>query len=439
MILAAKFVLAAFAAVTMIALLSWRRREALTRRTHDLVLITVLALSRISLFMLIFFVLGIEPHSDVTVYYSEAEAALHGAIPLVGIHTAYGPLFDEITAVAIACWHSPAALVFLAILVELCSFPVWLKVAREAFTERATRRAAVLYTLNPLAISTVAIGGQNHVGISLLLALSLLALLRNREGWSGLSLGFSIIAVKFLSLLFAPVIFLAARHRVKWTISFLIFPIAGYGAVALFGAHPVDQVVFHAYYTSSGNLPFLLTAAGLPLTAPQYRVVIDCLAFMLLCGTFIAAILRFGRPDPPHLVLLCGFVLLITLTVSPKAFASYLIIGLFPLCLMVACQPKLPIPAAGFVAICSLAALEPSLWFRWLQESGLDLLRRPIPRNVTQTHLTIFLLCELLLVGGYIWLAVITWRTMQRTQTTGGERKSAWNGLITAATTRGQS
>ena len=56
MILAAKFVLAAFAAVTMIALLSWRRREALTRRTHDLVLITVLALSRISLFMLIFFV-----------------------------------------------------------------------------------------------------------------------------------------------------------------------------------------------------------------------------------------------------------------------------------------------------------------------------------------------------------------------------------------------
>jgi Gpi18-like mannosyltransferase len=177
--------------------------------------------------MLIFFALGIEPHSDVTVYYSEAEAALHGAIPLVGIHTAYGPLFDEITAVAIACWHSPAALVFLAILVELCSFPVWLKVAREAFTERATRRAAVLYTLNPLAISTVAIGGQNHVGISLLLALSLLALLRNREGWSGLSLGFSIIAVKFLSLLFAPVIFLAARHRVKWTISFLIFPIAG--------------------------------------------------------------------------------------------------------------------------------------------------------------------------------------------------------------------
>ena len=241
------------------------------------------------------------------------------------------------------------------------------------------------------------------MGISLLLALSLLALLRNREGWSGLSLGFSIIAVKFLSLLFAPVIFLAARHRVKWTISFLIFPIAGYGAVALFGAHPVDQVVFHALTPSSGNLPFLLTATGiLPLTAPQYRVVIDCLAFMLLCGTFIAAILRFGRPDPPHLVLLLRVCSVDYADRQPKGVCEL--------------SYYRPIPVVSHGRVPTKAAYT-SGWFRSNLQSGhvraqaygfggcrkADWIcsQRPIPRNVTQTR-PIFLLCELLLVGGYI-------------------------------------
>ena len=172
--------------------------------------------------------------------------------------------------------------------------------------------------------------------------------------------------------------------------------------------------MFHAYYSSSGNLPFLLTGAGLSLTAPHDKFVIDIIAFILLCAAFTAAIVYFGRPDPRRAILLCAFVLLVTLIVSPKAFASYLMIALFPICLVVACQRRFEFIGFAFLAVCGLATLEPSLWFRWMQENQLDLLRSPsLPPDVTWAHLFLFLLCELLLVGGYAWLLTITWRAMK--------------------------
>jgi hypothetical protein len=414
MILAVKFLLVILSVAITVPLSRWSCRPTFPRRTHDLAMISIVAVTRFGLFVVIFLWLGIPPRSDVTVYYSEAVAALHGQIPLVDIHTAYGPLFDEIAAAIVAGWNTPVALVFVAVLLEVLSFPIWLRVARMAFTEMQTRRAAALYALNPLAITTVVIAGQNHVGISLLLALSLLEMLKGRESWSGMYLGFSIIGINFLSLLFAPILFLAARRRIIWAVSFLIFPIAGYGAVTMLGAHPFDQVVFHAYYSSSGNLPFLLSAGGLMLTGPHLRLITDVVAFLALCGIFLAALRCFGLPDAPRVVLFCGFVLLVMLILSPKAFASYLIIALFPICLVIACQERQRLPEIVFLGVCGLATLEPSLWFRWMNETGLDpLLGYSLPPHVTRPHVVLFFLCELLLVGGYVWLLVMTWHAMK--------------------------
>ena len=89
-------------------------------------------------------------------------------------------------------------------------------------------------------------------------------------------------------------------------------------------------------------------------------------------------------------------------------------IALFPICLVVACRRRFEFIGFAFLAVCGLATLEPSLWFRWMQENQLDLLRSPsLPPDVTWAHLFLFLLCELLLVGGYAWLLTITWRAMK--------------------------
>ena len=126
MILAVKFLLVILSVAITIPLSRWNSRPTLPRRTHDLAIISIVAVTRFGLFVVIFLWLGIPPRSDVTVYYSEAIAASHGQIPLVDIHTAYGPLFDEIAAIIVAGWNTPVALVFVAVLLEVLSFPIWL-------------------------------------------------------------------------------------------------------------------------------------------------------------------------------------------------------------------------------------------------------------------------------------------------------------------------
>ena len=414
MILGAKLLLAIVGCCLTFALLNWCSRPTLTSRAHDIVMICIVIFSRLAIFFILFLCFRVPPQSDVTVYYREAVAALGGGVPLVSIPTAYGPLFDEIAALVVFVWDSPVALVFVVVLLEIASFPLWLRVGRAAFTEIETRRAAALYALNPLAISTVVIAGQNHVGISFFLAIAFLGLLRDRDGLSGACVGLSIIAIKFLSLLFAPVLFLAARRRVAWATSFLVFPVAGYGFVALAGAHPSNQIAFHAYYSSSGNLPFLLSAVGLTFAQPQQRLIADVVAFAILCAAFLAALWRFGfPPNASRAVLMCGFVLLVTLIVSKKAFGSYLIVALFPICLIVARQERFPAAVIGFLLILALATLEPSLWFRWMRENQLDvLMKQSLPSDMVWSKVMLFFFCDLVLVGGYVWLSTMAWRAM---------------------------
>lgn len=412
MILTAKACLALVCFLCALPLSLWAPRPTLAPRQFSKAIVAAVAVSRLGLFTLIFLILGISPQSDVTAYWSEGHAVLKGESPLLDIPTAYGPLFDCLVATIIPLWDSPAALVLFAILLEIISVPVWMAIGRRVFDEAVTRRAAVLYVVNPLPISVVAIAGQNHVGLSLLLALSLLALARRQDVLSAAWLGFSIIAVKFLSLLFMPPLFLAAHRRVAWVAAFAVFPVLGYGAVAALGAHPWQQVAFHGSDNSSGNLPYLLGAAGLDLADPHRRVIADIAAFSVLCASFLAVIWRCGGTRPSQPVLMCAFVLLVTMILSKKAYASYLVIVLFPLCIAVAGQAKFVLAAICLELVMGLATLEPSLWFRWMGQRELgDLLKAGV---VTPMHTVLFLSCDVLLVAGYAAMIGMVWSAMAK-------------------------
>ena len=413
MVLAAKSLMGLLAIALAIPISAWAQRSSISKRQYDVAILSAMVGSRIGLFLVIFVVFKINPQSDVTVYYDEGRAALNGAVPLVSIQTAYGPLFDYIVAAIILVWNSTAALVLVAVVVEICSLPIWMRLARSAFTEAETRVASALYVLNPLAISTVVIAGQNHVGLSLLLAASLIALMRDRNVLSGMWLGLSAILISFFSLLFAPILFLKSSQRTAWILSFLMFPIAGYGFVMALGANPLKQVAFHAYDTSSGNLPYLLSAIGLTLVVPWERLTADVIAFGVLCSSFIGAVFRLRGLRFSQAVLMCAFILLVTMIVSKKAFSTYLIIALFPMCLAIAGQARLRWSVTFFQLLMALAAIEPSLWFRWLRERELTLiLERVRQAGVTTAHLLLFLGCEIFLVCGYAAMLWIVWRAM---------------------------
>jgi hypothetical protein len=127
MVLAAKALLGLLGLVLVIPVSAWAIRSGISNRKYDAAILLVMSGSRIGLFVIMFLVMGINPQSDVTVYYDEGSAVLAGKVPLVDIHTAYGPLFDYIIAAIIFCWNSTVALVFVALVLEICSLPIWMR------------------------------------------------------------------------------------------------------------------------------------------------------------------------------------------------------------------------------------------------------------------------------------------------------------------------
>jgi hypothetical protein len=411
-VLIVKLLLGVAMALAAIPALRCVERAHMSARSFDLASFALLAASRLLLFLLIFVVFATPPNSDAVVYWDEANAVLAGDVPMASVPTAYGFLFDYIVAGVICVWNSPTAIVLFSLVVELTSFPVWLEVGRRGFSEKVVRRAAVLYVLNPLAVSTVVIAGQNHVWISVLLGLSLQQLTTGRAATSGFALGLSIVAVKFLGLLFAPILFLASRGRVRWLAAFLVLPVVGYAVPIVLGARPWDQVMFHALYESSGSIPYFLGAFGLDLSTADARLAADAAAFATLCAAFTLAVWRLGSLTFARAVLMCAFVLAVTLLAQEKSFTTYLVVTLFPVCLAIAMQSGRW--AAIFMqAFSTLASLEPSLWFRWMHQNGLGvLLARTLAGDLDRAHVLAFAACEAALLAGYVALLVVLWRSM---------------------------
>jgi hypothetical protein len=408
----AKLILAGAMALAGWLSLRILNRLDLPNPTFDRSAWLALAATRLGLFVFVFLVLRFEGQSDVTVYYGEARAVLAGSVPIVDFATAYGPLFDYAAATLVTLWDSPKALIFASVAIELIAFPLWLRLARRAFDERETRVATVLYVFNPLPLVTVVLGGQNHVWLSALLAAALLALGNGRDALSGIWLGLSIVLVKFLSLLFAPVLFLAATQRLRWALAFLAPCVAGYGVVIALGGDPLAQVAFHGGYGSSGNLPYLLSLFGLDSTSVPNRAIVNGLGLAALCGSFLVILARCGPPSGAHAstILLSAVPLVVTLIVSRKSFTTYLVIALFPVCLAVARHHARRSWLAFFYALMTLAAIEPSLWFRWLGEGDLGLLwAAALPAGVDRVNVAVFAVLETMLVAGYVVILWLLW------------------------------
>lgn len=413
MILLVKLVISTFGGMAGLFLFYCSLHDSIPPRIFLRVVFICFVVLRIVLFISAFALNRIEPQSDVTVYYREAVAVSHGSIPLADIHTAYGPLFDYINAGFILIWASPLVLILWAMIVECAAFFVWLHVAQKLFTEPEARQATALYVCNPIPITSVVIGGQNHITLALALGLAATLLTYGKERSSGFVLGMSIITVSFFTALFAPILCVTARRRITWAVSFSLPVLIAYGLIHFMGGSLWSQIAFHAHDSSSGNLPFLLSVVGVEFDDPQQRFIANLAALGVLVTGFLVALARFGVRDKRAPVLLCAFVLLITLIVNKKAFASYLLVGLMPICLVVVRQKRPWAAAVVLQAVCGVGALEPSLWFRWLHQGELSLLfYQVLPLGVTRFEVFIFLVCDAWLVGGYLLLACFSWRAL---------------------------
>src|SRR5579875_1188255 len=108
-------------------------------------------LSRLALFIGIFFVLHLPVRGDIPSFYvPEARSLMQHKLPYRDFASSYAPLHTFLDAAALSIWNSPRAIILIAILAECFILPVWMRAARLFAPERAVRIAAVLYVTSAI-------------------------------------------------------------------------------------------------------------------------------------------------------------------------------------------------------------------------------------------------------------------------------------------------
>jgi hypothetical protein len=374
-------------------------------------LLAAYAVSRLVLFGAVYGVAGLAPMSDVTVYYTEAQAVLAGQIPLVDIQTAWGPLFPYLASFPLLLVDSAAGIVALSVVFEAISLPLWLRVGDRTFGSAITTRALLAYVCCPLSLLNVPITGQNHVWLAAFGAAAVVTLMDRRSAWSGWWIGVSVVGVKFLSLLWAPVFWLIAPVRRRWIWGFSVPLAVVYGLLWWMGADLLAQIRFHAADNSSGNLPFLLGAVGVDAGVPAIRQLMNGVVVVGLGVVLVVAARTARIRTPRQAVLMMPLLLLVLLMLSKKSFASYSEAALFPLCLSFACLrwSKWTIGVAGIFT--TAAAVEPTVWFRWMAASELAPVWTWAARGDALTAAA-FVAIDVVLVGAYLMTAIVLWRQL---------------------------
>ncbi len=381
-----------------------RLGQQLGQRRFDLLATLALLASRLGLYWFIFFGLRIPPRGDIPVFYRpEALAALAGKLPYRDFGSSYAPLHPFLGAAVLRLWNSPLAFAMFAILVEAAAFPIFLAVARCGFREREVRLGALLYLASPISLQFVAVDGQDNVLVALLLTAAMLFLFRDRNYLSGASLALAVVSVKFLPLLFAPVLLLVCRKRARW--------MAGFGGVLGLGYLPFAVLRLPLLYPlraegqarTASDLPFLLEAAlggVVPGRAADLLLLLVLLGVALALGSALQgaeagermAIATYG----------CAGMILALLLLSKKSWPPYLMLVLFPVCMIVSAGGLSRGRVLAFAGFSWVAILAHSVWAtEFLQITG-PALHGYLAAGEARSYL--FFLLQVVLVGGYGWL-----------------------------------
>jgi len=418
MVLLGKFSIALLCGGLTILLLLHPGPQRLSPSQFTFFSMGLLLLSRLAVFIGIFFVLGQDVTSDVALfYYPNGLRLLEGEAIYRDIQSSYGPLFLYVIAGVLLVWNSAKAVLLFAILIEAISLPLWLRAGRDIIGERVTRRAALLYVASPVPLLNVALNGQNQVWVSVLMALALCLMVR-RNLISGVAHSMTLILVKLLGLLFAPALWLYAQRRFRWLIGFVAPLVIVYGIFIALDLDVLVPVRLQGDLVTSGNVFYLMTLAGLDLDVPTVRHLATGLLLGALVFVFLASWVRGDRRQTHQVFHLLTLILLTTLLLSKKSYASYLVMAFFPLCITLASRPIRIWSLLCFAAFGILAALEPSLWFRWLDHGDFGhfelLIQSELPEGLQRGRIVIFLIWDILLLICYAGYFLLAWKRLRQ-------------------------
>lgn len=410
-----KLLLAVFCMVLGILLCRWNKLFILSDSKFMFLASSLVALTRLGFFVIIYVVLNINVPSDLPSYYvPQGHAVLSGLMPYRDFNSSYAPGFGYIVAIILSVWDSPKAIVLFTIVTEIISIPLWISASRAVFTERQVRYGYLLYISNGLPLVIAAIAGQNQLWINLLLAVSWFFMVVNRPFLSGLAIGSSIVLVKILGVLFSPILWLACHQKYTWTAGFFL-PLLIYFIMAASGIDILVPVHGEIDKIFSGNIPYLLVSLGIDWAA---KYAVWMLIFMLI-SLFLYVYIKFPSCQNKSAWFLTSLVAILFMLVSKKSPTNYLSMFLFILSVTVA------MTSSGWKGILSfgvfglIATLEPTLWFRWVNQSYVnvyDLFNDSMPAEQVVKTLG-FLFLELLLIAFYVKYVIASWLALLKFKT----------------------
>lgn len=379
----------------------------LPRRSFDRTINIVFILSRLAVFCGVFFALHLPVRGDIPAFYfPEAHWLMQHQMPYRDFPSSYAPLHTFLDSGVVLLWNSPVAIILFAVLAEFLILPVWLRAARLLTSEYAVRIAAVLYLTSAISLQFVTIDGQDNDVTAVLLGLGVLAMARQRDVLSGTLVSFSSVLVKFLNMLFAPAFILAARGWLRWLVGFVIVILVGYGTFALLHLPILEPLSREGALRTASDLPYVLESiAGY---TPPIAVENGLLAIVLLVviGVMLRARIR-ARAELPLLRLAvfgCASLNLALLIFSKKSWPPYLVLTLFPLCLLLGEGTHQRLRLACFAAFNVIAVTTHSIWATVFGQ----FLAEPFHHALAQGQpiAIVFLITQILLVAGYAWLLV---------------------------------
>jgi hypothetical protein len=382
---------------------SWIQRGS--QKLFDRAAITALIVSRLGLYLTVFFILHLSVRGDVPTFYMlPAIAALHHMLPYVDYPTSYAPLHATLDAGLLLLWNSPLVIVLFSIVVEWFLLPVWLRVSRLFVTEAAARIAAVLYLTSALSVQFVTIDGQDNVVLAVLLGLALLALAKQRAALSGALIAVGAAVIKFLPLFFAPAFFLVSVRRIRWFAGFAVVLLLGYGYFILRHVPVLYPLTFEHTSRTASDLPFVLDA--LFNLAPHSLIEDSILGLALL--SILVLLARIGRRRPDTVATLraitfgCNALILALITFSRKSWPPYLVLTLFPCCLLMGSGPRQRLRLVCFALFNVIAVTSHSFWATVFgQALAPDIYRSLLAHNPAAYTL---LILQVALIAGYVWL-----------------------------------
>jgi hypothetical protein len=405
--LAARSALGALCAIAgyILSSSSWIHRTP--QRIFNRAVYVAVPFTRLGLFLLVFVVLHVAPRGDIPAFYvPEGHSAILWHVPYRDFPSSYAPLHPFVDAAVLRVWDSPLAIILFAILVECFLLPVWMRAGRLFASEAAVRTAAVLYLTSAVSLQFVAVDGQDNILIALLLGLAVLALSRNRVLLSGALTACGIGLVKFLPLLFVPAFFFITRRRFLWLIGLVAVLVLGYLPFALLHAPLfLPLLIEHALRTAS-DLPYILES--LFAVYPPDFAEDSLLALALLAILALLARVGLRRPDSPTALRSistgCIALALALLIFSKKSWPPYLVLVLFPLCLLVSAGSHPRTRLASFNLFSALAIITHSFWATVFLQFTAPVFHEALVHRLPEAFL--FLLLQVALVAGYIWLLV---------------------------------